>query len=308
MHDEEHTSDKESSSNAHRMLVGNPDWYDIQSANQFNLLVTLGLRESHYLLDIGCGSLRTGRLLIPYLLPSHYFGLELQDWLVKQGIDQELGKSVIDLKKPTFSYDQEFTLSTFDREFDYILAHSIFSHTPEHEIRRCMSEAAKVMKPETIFAATYWPAEHSSTDKSWMVRAEYREDHMREMVESAGLVYMPIEWSQHDLQKWFLVLHKDHKFMMPHVSNMAHITQLEEQLKLTETQLASIRNHWWVRLGHKIRYALVWVKLLKNLGKHRTGSIWKYIAMRYQYTKKRIAERFKTPKGPDNPDSDLQGS
>ena len=36
------------------------------------LLTALSLREHHRVLDFGCGSLRAGRLLIPYLLPGHF--------------------------------------------------------------------------------------------------------------------------------------------------------------------------------------------------------------------------------------------
>ena len=228
-----------------------------------------------------------------YLLPGRYFGLELQDWLVQEGINNEIGQSAINLKKPTFSHDKDFTLSTFDQKFDFILAHSIFSHTPEYELRRCMKEAAKVMKPTSIFAATYWPGPISSTDKSWMVRAEFRPEHMQEMVEDAGLEFRPVEWPQHDLQSWFLVLHKDNEVELPEMGYVTRIFFLEEQLKLTENQLYSIRSHPWVRLGHKIRYAFVWMKLLKQLGGFRKGSMKKYIGMRYDYASKRIAGWFK---------------
>ena len=49
--------------------VGPPEQYDFMGATQFRLLTTLGLREHHSVLDFGCGSLRAGRLLIPYLAP-----------------------------------------------------------------------------------------------------------------------------------------------------------------------------------------------------------------------------------------------
>ncbi|MHC4422967.1 MAG: hypothetical protein ACYS1E_20600, partial [Planctomycetota bacterium] len=50
--------------------VGPPDRYDLMGASQFRLLCTLGLRAPHRLLDFGCGSLRAGRLFIPYLNPG----------------------------------------------------------------------------------------------------------------------------------------------------------------------------------------------------------------------------------------------
>ena len=51
----------------YRAYVGSPKAYDVTAATQFALMVGLGLREDHTLLDIGCGSLCGGRLFIPYL-------------------------------------------------------------------------------------------------------------------------------------------------------------------------------------------------------------------------------------------------
>jgi hypothetical protein len=52
-------------------------------ATQFRLLTSLGLREHHSVLDFGCRSLREGRLLIPYLLPGRYYGLNPTTGLLK---------------------------------------------------------------------------------------------------------------------------------------------------------------------------------------------------------------------------------
>ena len=66
----------------YRAFVGPPEDYDLISAMVFNLLTCLGLRQHHKVLDIGCGSLRCGRLLIPYLNKGNYFGVEPNKWLV----------------------------------------------------------------------------------------------------------------------------------------------------------------------------------------------------------------------------------
>jgi len=60
----------------YRAFVGPTYRYDLIGAQQFALLYLLGLRETHRLLDFGCGSLRLGRMAIPYLLEGHYFGIE----------------------------------------------------------------------------------------------------------------------------------------------------------------------------------------------------------------------------------------
>jgi hypothetical protein len=109
-------------------FVGPPQSFDVVAATQFTLLIHLGLREHDFPLDVGCGSLRGGRLFIPYLLPGRYFGIEPNRWLVEDGLDRELGRDIVRVKQPTFSEVDDFRLTVFGRRFDYILAQSIFSH------------------------------------------------------------------------------------------------------------------------------------------------------------------------------------
>jgi len=109
-------------SHHYRAFIGSSWLYDLVAAMQFNLLTALGLREYHYLLDIGCGSLRGGRLFIPYLLPGRYFGIEPETWLIEASIANEIGEDLIRIKKPTFSHDRNFTLTMFNQKFDFLLA------------------------------------------------------------------------------------------------------------------------------------------------------------------------------------------
>src|SRR5213083_514418 len=113
----------------YRAYVGPPEDYDLIAAMTFNLLTTLGLRQHHSLIDIGCGSLRIGRLLIPYLNEGNYFGLEPNEWLVDEGIKRELGEALVRIKRPTFFFsDSPETVIRAKLSFDFALAQSIFSH------------------------------------------------------------------------------------------------------------------------------------------------------------------------------------
>lgn len=90
----------------YRAYVGPPQDYDLIAASVFNLLTNNGLRQHHKLLDIGCGSLRLGRLFIPYLNRGKYIGVEPNKWLVSEGIKNEVGKDLVRIKKPHFFFQR----------------------------------------------------------------------------------------------------------------------------------------------------------------------------------------------------------
>src|SRR5258707_7928951 len=113
----------------YRAFVGPPGDYDLVAAMTFNLLTTLGLRQHHSLLDVGCGSLRVGRLLIPYLNQEKYFGIEPNEWLVQEGIRHEIGETLLQIKRPKFFFsDSPAALSAAGVAFNFAVAQSIFNH------------------------------------------------------------------------------------------------------------------------------------------------------------------------------------
>ena len=94
----------------YRAFVGDTQTYDIFSHMQFSLMTLLGLRQNHTLLDIGCGSLRAGKLFLMYLQPDRYFGIEPEQWLVEEGIERELGRELADRKRA--AREQSITAAT----------------------------------------------------------------------------------------------------------------------------------------------------------------------------------------------------
>lgn len=196
--------------NHYRAFVGPPEKYDLVGAMQFNLLTTLGLREDHYLLDIGCGSLRAGKLLLVYLLPGRYCGIEPERWLIEEGIRNELGNEIIQMKKPIFSHDKNFNLTSLNQKFDFILAQSIFSHAAEKQIKKCLSEAKKIMKPETIFTATFVKGEENFKGNEWVYPdcVTYTLSYFKRMVEEEDLACIPLNWYHPNNQTWVAIVNK----------------------------------------------------------------------------------------------------
>jgi hypothetical protein len=235
----------------YRAFVGPAETYDFVSAMQFNLLSFLGLREDHFLLDIGCGSLRGGKLFIPYLLPGRYFGIEPEQWLIEEGIRKELGKDLIGIKQPIFSNDNNFTLSIFNRKFDFILAQSIFSHASQPQIRRCLSEAKKIMHPASIFAATFLEGEQNYTGDKWTYPScvTYTLEHMISLLEEQELIGKPLDWPHPNQQTWIVIVNPEREKNILDLSEVNKLLRLENELEYCKERLSKILGHPYVKLG-----------------------------------------------------------
>jgi len=195
----------------YRAWVGPPENYDLLSALQFNLLTHLGLRDYHQLLDVGCGSLRAGRLFIPYLLPGSYFGIEPEPWLIEEGVERELGQDLIRIKQPRFDHNREFDFSVFTERFDFILAQSVLTHAGRAQIHACFSSVKKVLAPEGVFAVTYIPGKTDHPDDEWVYPGvtRFTSQFMTHAVASAGLELTPINWHHPGVARptWLAVGH-----------------------------------------------------------------------------------------------------
>lgn len=190
----------------YRAYVGPPEDYDLIAAMTFNLLTTLGLRQHHSLLDIGCGSLRIGRLLIPYLNQGKYFGIEPAEWLVAEGIKQELGETVVQTKRPTFFFtDSPETVVQAKVSFNFALAQSIFSHCGLDLIRGWLSAVSRSLAPDGILLATFLPGDEDTLLTGWVYPecVNYRSITLERAAAQANLRFEILDW-KHPRQTWAL--------------------------------------------------------------------------------------------------------
>ncbi len=188
----------------YRNFVGPPGEYDLMGATQFALLCALGLRENHRLLDIGCGSLRGGRLFIPYLAPGGYTGIEPNQWLVEEGIAKQLGDDLVALKRPTFFYNERFDALGQEP----FASQSIASHTGPAMTRALLAAVAEALAPSGIAAITFVHGQPDSTEEGWkhpgVVR--YRRRTIERWLAQAGLSGIPLRW-HHPRQTWWAIVH-----------------------------------------------------------------------------------------------------
>jgi SAM-dependent methyltransferase len=190
----------------YRAYVGPPEDYDLIAAMTFNLLTTLGLRQHHSLLDVGCGSLRIGRLLIPYLNRGKYFGVEPTEWLVREGIKRELGETLLQIKCPTFFFsDSPDMIAQANTSFDFALAQSIFSHCGLDLIQNWLSAISHLLAEEGALVATFLSGEQDSPTRGWVYPecVNYRPPTMRQAAAEAGLRFEILDW-KHPRQTWAL--------------------------------------------------------------------------------------------------------
>lgn len=190
----------------YRAYVGPPEDYDLIAAMTFNLLTTLGLRQHHSLLDIGCGSLRIGRLLIPYLNRGKYFGIEPAEWLVAEGIKQELGETVVQVKRPTFFFtDSPETALRAKVSFDFALAQSIFSHCGLDLIKGWLFAVSRSLAPDGILLATFLPGDEDTPQTGWVYPecVNYRPITLERAAAQANLRFEILDW-KHPRQTWAL--------------------------------------------------------------------------------------------------------
>jgi SAM-dependent methyltransferase len=188
----------------YRAYVGPPEDYDLVAAMTFNLLTTLGLRQHHSLLDVGCGSLRIGRLLIPYLNRGKYFGVEPNEWLVDEGIRRELGETLVQIKRPTFFFSgSPDTISQVGISFDFALAQSIFSHCGLDLIGEWLSAISHSLAQDGVLVATFLIGEQDSAQNGWIYPecVKYRPATLERAAKDVNLRFEILDW-KHPRQTW----------------------------------------------------------------------------------------------------------
>lgn len=213
MSDSVNLNELEAGDHHYKAYVGPPLKYDLVGAMQFNLLTSFGLRDHHKLLDIGCGSLRSGKLMIPFLQKGNYYGVEPNQWLIDEGIKHELGKEIISLKSPSFSNSESFQFQEFNETFDFLIAQSIFSHASAKQISTCLREAKKVMKPKALFLATFVLGEENYAGEEWVYPGcvTFKDDYILQLVRAEKLDAIQTKWLHPNGQTWYVIFHPEER-------------------------------------------------------------------------------------------------
>nr|VFJ72947.1 MAG: Methyltransferase domain-containing protein [Candidatus Kentron sp. FW] len=148
-------SKEEIRTKAHREFVGGL-WDELGNL-QLEFLIKSGLKPSHRLLDIGCGSLRGGVRYIQYLQEGNYYGLDINGSLIEAG-RIEVDEAGLSNKNPTLIVDEKFSFDKFGQRFDFMVSVSVFTHLPMNIILRCLNMARESLAPNGIYYSTFFQA------------------------------------------------------------------------------------------------------------------------------------------------------
>jgi hypothetical protein len=151
----------------HRSYVGGNDRYwDEIGRLQFEFLVKNGLNENTVLLDIGCGSLRGGRLFIRFLIEKNYLGIDKEISLLILGVANELGVDAYLEKKPEFVVSGEFEFNKFSKVPRMAIAQSLFTHLTPADISLCLRNLHEFVDEGFVLFASYFPSKIAAENPS----------------------------------------------------------------------------------------------------------------------------------------------
>jgi SAM-dependent methyltransferase len=139
----------------YKHAIGGGDNWDSHGDLQRDFLIRQGLKPHHRLLEIGCGTGRLARKVVPYLSYEAYVGLDISraalDAAERLCVQEGWGR-----------YDPSFWCgeipSDTERKFDFIWAFAVFIHIPQDVMEATMRRAAAVMHKDSRFYWSYIPS------------------------------------------------------------------------------------------------------------------------------------------------------
>lgn len=197
----------------YRSWVGRPETYDILALHQLQVLTLLGLREWHKVLDLGCGSLRLGRLLMPFLLRGRYFAVEPRTEMVESGLAHETGFDIIRVKAPMIASFDDWALGRFGEKFDIVLAHSIFTHAASDLSLQILCQVRNVLNSNGMMVATFIEEEHpfrrAGVEWTYPDCISYHPEEIKRLLSRSGMECARLRVPDYGPKWWIGTLHRD---------------------------------------------------------------------------------------------------
>ncbi len=152
----------------HRNLVGG--FWDEIGQLQLDFLKQQGLSPEHRFLDIGCGCLRAGVKIIPYLDPNNYYGVDAEKALLDVGYSQELAQAGLSdrLDRNNLFCSRLFKHERLEENtIDMGISVSVMTHLPLNYLKICLQNSARYFKSGAKLFLTFFelPVEELFSEK-----------------------------------------------------------------------------------------------------------------------------------------------
>ena len=120
---------------------------------QLKQLKYLGLNPGSHLLDVGCGPLRLGMYVIPFLEDDHFWGVD--PYAPYEKLAKAIMKETGCRKKYTIKIGADFPFVDSGRKFDFAMAQSVVTHLSNNQLDHLMTNLKRSMAPGGQFVFTY---------------------------------------------------------------------------------------------------------------------------------------------------------
>lgn len=150
-------------------------------------VLDFGVTTDMRCVDYGCGSLRIGQHAIRYLDVGNYWGVDVTDVFIAEGL-KLIDPKLIEARKPQFGTIDDGLLARIRVwEPDFIFANAVLVHVPPAELTLFFKRIQSIMTRRSKVVIIYISSERTKRVKS--MNWAYSEATIREAVQTAGVTF-----------------------------------------------------------------------------------------------------------------------
>jgi SAM-dependent methyltransferase len=138
-----------------RHYVGSAQDFDRIGDWQYKWLIK-NIKKTDRFLDFGCGSMRLGKHLIPWLNSGRYIGIDFRQDVIDAGLENEFENiAVLTEKKPQFICNSVFDLSSIQNKIDVIWVYAVFIHLNDTNVKLALKNCLDALSDDGVIYCTF---------------------------------------------------------------------------------------------------------------------------------------------------------